>query len=286
MKISIRYGTLTDLSQIRSLWEISFPEEPKFNDVFFNDFFRVETALLYIKNNEICSMLQMIPYTLEFENKFYPVQYIYGACTHPKYQRQGIMGKLLQFAAFEGNTKGEFASILIPQENKLFRMYNNFGYQTGFFIHKNELSFENPFPHTMIKEAHEVNIDDINRLYQFGTKNCKGRIVRNHSYWRKQIELFKKVGGKTYCLLQEQRLVAYGFIFYEKNQLYLQEAFGESDETLVNFAHQVASKEGFRKISILSSNIGQDKKVPLGCIKFLQDTCPKDFTGYMNLMFN
>jgi predicted acetyltransferase len=287
--MSIRFASSKDLLQIKELWDISFPGEPVFDHWFFRHVYKEENTILYCHNGKVYSMLQIIPYMIDIQGIQYPVHYIYGVCTHPDYRKRGLMAQLLNYAWKIGKNRGDIASILIPQDEWLFGIYEKFGYQASFFIDKYELIIRNPSQVILktLVEASEKDIEQMGSLYITQTKNLSGAIVRSREYWEQQIELFKAIEGHVYCLKQDEQCRAYGFVGFIDEQLCIQEGFAKDPRTLLSFAEQVAIKENKQSVTILApcqQKVGGG--VPLGCMKWLDNQYEKKFSGYMNLMYN
>ena len=285
--MSIRFANSEDFMQIQSLWKISFPEDPAFNDWFFKNIYRDENTLVHVVGNQVCAMLQMYPYYLTMDEFALPVQYIYGVCTHPDFRKQGLMAQLLHFAWEIGKENGQSASVLIPQENWLFDIYGKFGYRCGFFLEKIDLDVaRKPWEDCLIVEAAEEDIDQMSSIYKQQTSAQPGVMLRSRDDWTKQMRLYRAMGGHVYCLKRNESCYAYGFVSFSDEILTIQEGFGLSREALLTLAEQAAKKENKQDVMILTSYHHQGNRIPFGCIKFFDDQYQGDFSGYMNLMFN
>ncbi len=284
--MSIRYARMEDLSQIKALWDLSFPEEPVFKQWFFKEYFKLENTLIYHLNQKVYSMLQIFPYHLKIDSISYPVHYIFGVCTHPQYRNLGFMGQLLNYACHEGENRGDFASILIPQNHELFMLYEKHGYVPAFYINQFELTCKESTSQTTIKVASEKDINQISSLYEHGTRLFKGFIVRDNSYWLQQMNMFNALGDKTYLLQSDEKYLAYGFATVVDGKLVFQEAIGQDEESLFTLVEHVAQIEKYNKVTVFTPNNVNGTTKQLGCIKVLQASIPKEFYGYMNLMFN
>lgn len=284
--MSIRYARTGDLSQIRALWDLSFPEEPEFNQWFFKEYYKLENTLIYSLNEIVCSMLQIFPYHLRIGSTSYPVHYIFGVCTHPQYRNQGFMEQLLNYTCHKGKNRGDYASILIPQNNGLFKLYEKYGYVPAFYINRFELTCKGATSQTTIKVANEKDIKQVSSLYEHGTSLFKGFIVRDNSYWLQQMNMFNELGDKVYFLQSDEQCLAYGFATVVDGKLVFQEAIGQDEDSLFTLVEHVAQIKKYNKVTVFTPNNVKGTTKRLGCIKFLQGRVPKKFYGYMNLMFN
>lgn len=254
----IKFADKEDIYSIRSLWETAFPEEPDFNEYFFKNIFDHKNTLVYIKNNEIASMAQMLPYNIKDIGE---VTYIYGAATMPKYRKMGLMSELLK-SSFEIDVKlGRAASILIPANKPLFKFYENIGYDTAFYMK------QCVYNKNLLKgDAIEAEYSHIERLMDI----YSGSVERSCEYWRVQIDMYKALGGKIYIYNS-----AYAVVSDKIEELMY---INERDRDIV--------------INYVCDHLGTDSveacekggNVPFGMIKR-----HKEFESgnmYMNLMFN
>lgn len=181
----IRFANKEDVSNIKELWNIAFPEEPDFNEYFFENIFDFKNTIVMIKDNKVVSMAQMMPYELKNIGK---VTYIYGAATNPQYRKQGLMSQLLK-KSFEIDVKNNVkASILIPANKPLYDFYGNLGYETCFYA--NKYTHKSTGKIAVIEECSEIK-----KLSQIYT----GDITRSGEYWNIQLNMYKALGGKILC---------------------------------------------------------------------------------------
>lgn len=182
----IRFAYKEDVNEIRSLWNTAFPEEPDFNDYFFDNIFDYSNTLVIFKDERIVSMAQMMPYDLKGAGR---VTYIYGAATDPKYRKQGLMSELLKKSFEIDIEKGRAASILIPANKPLFDFYKCLGYETCFYVSKE--TYKAGGSTAEIKEAEYKDIPKLMSLYT-------GDVLRNEEYWITQLDMYKALGGKVF----------------------------------------------------------------------------------------
>ncbi|GEM_PF-6510572 len=256
----IDFAQPKDTEEIRKLWDIAFPEEPLFNDWFFENYFKAENCLVLKKEGKISAMAQLLPYEIQGAGK---VSYIYGAATDPSYRRQGLMRRLLEKSFELDRQRGAVASILIPQNKELFDFYGKLGYKTRFYVTAEKTK---PCDTTgySLKRAENGDISFMDSLYK---KNQNNYIIRDCNYWEIQLEMFKTLGGECYILLKDNKPVAYGF--YTDN--YIQEGMGE-----VNTLAYLAGADKY--VSLADKN-----NTPIG-MAYPYGDFPQRL--YLNLMFN
>lgn len=221
----IFYAEEKDFNEIKKLWNICFSEFPEFSEWYFENIFQTKNTLVYKENGVICSMLQELNFEFDSTSENKKATYIYGACTHPLYRKQGLMGKLLQQSFANDKAKGIDFSILIPENEELFRFYEKFGYKPTTKIEteivtKNENVASNDYT---LKIADFSDIENINSLYLTMEKETN-LILRTNDYWKTQIKMFNELGGYCFCLYNKatNNLDAYSFVWNE-TPLFVQE---------------------------------------------------------------
>lgn len=279
----IRFAEKKDYINIFDLWNICFSEDENFSNWFFTNKFEFENTLVYENNNEILAMLQRIPYKLKNIGN---VTYIYGVCTNPKYRKNGIMKEMFKYLSYIDKKDNFKASILIPQENWLFDFYDKFEYKKLFYI-QNEF-IQNTGNINFLYNFRSCNTNDINSLnclYEYCLKDSN-YVIRDKEYWREQITMFEYLGGKVYCIEDDNDIKAYSFL-WKNNGLWIQELMSCDRKSSIELYRNIMKKYNFSKIRISYPYKDDSKKVPFGCIKFYNENDNIYETNfYMNLMFN
>jgi GNAT superfamily N-acetyltransferase len=256
----VEFAASADNREIRALWDICFPEEPEFNDWFFNNKFDVRKCLVLREDGIIKAMAQLLPYEISGVGK---VRYIYGAATHPDHRRLGLMRKLLEHSFEIDKANGFAASILIPASKSLFDFYEGLGYKTCFYIGRNKVEALDVSGYSL-REATASDIPFMDKLYT--SQTGENHIIRSQAYWVEQIKMFSKLGGKVYILMYEDKPIGYGFV----TDGFVQEGFGE-----VKMLANLAEVNNY-------NTCGTD--TPIGMAYTYNDNFPKNM--YLNLMFN
>lgn len=115
-----------------NLWRICFNDTEEFIRFYFERKYKDENTIGIEENGQIVSVLQMLPYTMTWNQQEVPVSYISGASTHPDARNKGLMQKLLTEAFFTMKNRKFIFSILIPQEDWLYDYYSQAGYAPVF----------------------------------------------------------------------------------------------------------------------------------------------------------
>lgn len=256
----IEFASDNDTKQVRELWDIAFPEEPDFNNWFFENKYKAEYCLILKEDGIIKAMAQLLPYEIKNVGK---VSYIYGAATNPDYRRQGLMRRLLNRSFEIDRQRGYAASVLIPQNKPLFDFYERLGYKTCFFVKTVVAESAADTDGYSLREASEQDIPFMDSLYR--AEQGESYIIRTRGYWAEQIKMFKALGGRVCILVKGDTPKGYGFV----SDGFIQEVFGDRE--------RLAALAGVGKYVCCGGD------TPIGMAYSYGD---KLDTMYMNLMFN
>ncbi|MDD9146960.1 GNAT family N-acetyltransferase [Sporolactobacillus sp. CQH2019] len=283
----IRYASSGDLSEIQHLWALGFPGEEEFSRIYFRDYFNLQNTLIVQDRGKLCAMLQVFPYLLKIGRRVDRVSYIYGACTHPQYRGRGIMRFLFANVERLRRTAGDAATVLIPQERRLFDYYRRLGYKQGFFIKNSQWTIRpGNRSDVNLRQAEYKDVERMNALYEHNVRLTDGFIVRLRDDWLKQMALFRATGGDVFYLDRHGECAAYGFVSEKKGLPWIQEGCAMDSKGLSDLANGIGSAYGREQVLLSTCVSYGESGEPIGCIKFLSSERPICFSGYMNLMYN
>ena len=263
----IGLASQADTPEIRQLWDEAFPEEPLFNDWFFDCRYRPDTCLVLRENGIIKAMAQQLCYDIKGMGE---VSYIYGAATKREYRGRGLMHRLLEFSFDLDRKRGRAASILIPQSKPLFEFYASLGYKTAFYVHSGTYKDMEDTTGFELRNAADDDIAFMDLLYT--EKAGKNYIVRSYEYWREQINMFRTLAGEVFILLNKGKPAGYAFY----NGDFVQEIFTPYRDIMLSLMCDRLGK------SLKFITAGED--TPMGMIR--SHDRPFEGKSYMNLMFN
>lgn len=156
-----RKATISDISKIKSLWQIIFGDPDDYVNHFMTHF-GIEICYVCEINGEIAAMAFALPTSLNFPSNFEEMPegwgslyYIYACATHPQYQRQGIMEKLLTTIYNEACCENITGIFLNAADQYLANYYRKLGfedffYRNHFWYYKEKLLAEEPKPLNII----------------------------------------------------------------------------------------------------------------------------------------
>lgn len=114
--------------QIKTLWQACFDDTDASLQYFFNEIYKEENAISLEVDGRIVSVLQLLPYRMQWCGTEIPVTYIYAACTAPDERGKGYMGKLLEKSFAIMSERGILFNLLMPADDGLFEYYRGHGY--------------------------------------------------------------------------------------------------------------------------------------------------------------
>lgn len=205
----IRIATKDDTASIIQMWYQSFNDEKEFTDYFFENIYDYKNSIVFEDNGTVLSTLQRIPFYIENSGKS---TYIYGACTLPIHRGKGYMNKLLHCCEELDIKEKIKSSILIPQNESLFKFYKKFGYEPSFYLRKENFKLSDIYNSYEFATATISDADKIKNLYQSTLKN-ENYIYRKEDYIKSQIEMFKSLGGEVFLLYENNALKGYAFVW-------------------------------------------------------------------------
>ena len=118
--------------ETRHLWERSFADPRAFIDLYFREKYRKERNETIMRDGQVVSALQKLPYPMTYGGRMLPASYISGACTDERYRRRGLMAELLDQTHRAMQREGAAFSFLIPATPELAAYYAKFGYTPCF----------------------------------------------------------------------------------------------------------------------------------------------------------
>lgn len=117
-----------DGEQIKELWETCFGDEEDYIQFYLRHRMTEENMLVIHQDGRVVSMASFLPAQYLCQGEYQDARYVYAVATHPEYRRQGLAGKLLQFA----REKYEQPLLLAPAEESLIRYYEKMGFKRAF----------------------------------------------------------------------------------------------------------------------------------------------------------
>ena len=132
-----------DIAACRMIWQRCFGDGDAYLDFYYQHGFPLFETLVLRAENEIRSMLTLIPAEYRANDICYPAAYVYAVATDPAAQGKGYASALLKAAHEHLLNKGVTVSALLPASDSLYEYYARLGYRTAFSVCVKR--YENPF---------------------------------------------------------------------------------------------------------------------------------------------
>ena len=183
---TINQASDKDLYNIIDLWRSSFEDEDeKSTNFYFMNRYQKENTYVLKNNDFVVSMLQIIPYTLIFDEKEEDVYFILGVATNKTYRKQGLMKKLMNYVL--SLSKYQNAKIILQAYNP--ELYYQFGFSQNYYHKVTEVDnnlYENNF---LIKTVNNNDYIKLLNLYNQFCKKYTGYRKRNIEYYQNYLAL-------------------------------------------------------------------------------------------------
>ena len=281
----ISFGEDKYKPSLKEMWKLCFRDEDAFIDYYFDEVYKNEETLVYLENGKPVASFQMIPYFLKNGTEIFPAGYIYGAMTHPDFQRKGFMTELLFTSFYLMRERGFDYTFLIPQEKWLLDFYEEFEYKAlepvcnktvrhcEDEVRSNLVKINNPDSYEMtdIAAAYEVFLYFLSKIPQVV-------LITKKQFEQILCDFFDDNGV---LFVNEQGIA---FTFRTGNQITIKEFFYKGQTVKDLFLKAIRDYYALEEIVILSSS---DKLTGAkGMIKRLNNDKPEISTLYISMMMD
>ncbi len=162
----ITFASIEDKKELQSLWQMTFLEDSKVIENFFENVFSSVVTPVIKVNNEIASSL----FLLDCKVGEYKGKCVYCAMTKYNARGKGYMKKLLQFSYDYCKENGFDFLFLVPAEKSLFDYYEKCGFER-FGIHRKHI-FDGNTPVTKEKLDFQYELEFDKSIYEYWKNSC------------------------------------------------------------------------------------------------------------------
>ncbi len=147
-----------DIPALKHIWTACFGDEDTYQELFFQNRFSPENAVVWREEGIPVGMIHLMPYFMADEaGNCHLCYYLYAVSTLPEFQGRGISTKLLRFAEDLAGKRGAAVTSLVPAETSLFDFYRKRGYHTEYSVKRVQL--ERPLiPDSAPMEFHSCSL--------------------------------------------------------------------------------------------------------------------------------
>jgi N-acetylglutamate synthase-like GNAT family acetyltransferase len=196
--MNFRKATVSDISEVKSLWQAVFFDSEEFVNQFIAHF-GIEHCFICEINCEVIAMAFALPVPLT--SNLIPhashLKYIYACATHPNYRRQGIMEKLLAAIYDEACAENIAGIFLSAADQKLGDYYRKLGFQDYFY--QNCLKFNRKGRKGGAKDAKEAYLIPHTSYLKKRLQKLEGYCFVN---WNEDFFRFLAETGAQFCELE------------------------------------------------------------------------------------
>ena len=138
--IDIRPSRPEEAEAQKKLWQLAFGDDPRYIDWFYQCCWQPENMLLLLEDDQLLSMLALLPHELTLPGgERAKAYYIYALATDPSARSKGYGRQLLHYVDFHLTARGADCVTVVPAEPSLFKFFGTVGFSTAFSTRKVEL---------------------------------------------------------------------------------------------------------------------------------------------------
>lgn len=288
--IEIRNPQITEVEQMKNIWEICFGDEREYIDFYYKKGYKPGNTLVGVDTEEdrVVSMMTLLPVLMYTEANIYKGDYLYAVATLPEYRGQGIMRRLEEEALRISKNRGSKFMTLVPAEEPLFGMYEKLGYRTWSHLGYQRFSVSDYDSEHSVTNLTELTRDYFLTLRQLYLNSLKCMIEFDGNAQSYFYEEMKQTGCEAMAV---QNKFGHGYIVYylEKKRLYIKEA-GLRYDCFAAALQEIGRQLGVKQVFV-RSHLGWNEEMetrPYGMIRFLDSNMrlnPKQ-PPYMNMMLD
>lgn len=138
--MEIKSASLTDRDSLKQLWKISFGDDDKFINDFFDEMFVPSSCIVAKEDNMLAGMLFLLPSLLYMDGKEFSCGYVYGVATAPSFRGRGVMRQCENAAVVLAHSMKLDLLSLVPQNQTLAMTYSRMGYCASSFSSQTALA--------------------------------------------------------------------------------------------------------------------------------------------------
>ncbi len=229
--MNIRYAKDNDIDSIKDIWNYCFNDEEGFVDYYFNYKYKNYNTVVIEEDENIVSSLQLNQYKLKLNSKIYDTSYVVGVSTFPEARGMGYMKNIMEFSLNEMYNKGQFVSILMPID---YRLYRKYGYEQCYDQIEYNLGVEElknfKIKGKMIK-AKDSNIKDLINISNSFLKDTNGNIERDQAYYENLFKEVKSENGHIY-IHEDEKVKGYIIYFLNGDNMFVREIYYKNIDSL------------------------------------------------------
>lgn len=128
--MNIDYPDQNQMGDLRDLWQEAFGDDDAFLDHFYTYGFAPDRCRCLCVDGHVAAALYWFDCALDGR----PLAYLYGVATAKAFRGKGLCRALAENTHAHLKYLGYTGAVLVPGEEKLFRMYEKMGYEVCGFV--------------------------------------------------------------------------------------------------------------------------------------------------------
>ncbi len=208
LQYSFEIGKSEDTAQLRSLWEICFPEDAEFTRFYFDKMYSPSASRIIRAGDNVCAALYVFPYSfVDCSGRILNSYYIYGVGTDPQMRGHGLASRLIEKTLGELRGSGADLCMLVPQNKGLFAFYEKLGFMPAFGLSCREQGLTNSGT-AEIRAAVAEDVAALNQLYEMALLR-KAHVLRTCEEWKLLLAELELAKGAIYIAERNGEICAF-----------------------------------------------------------------------------
>ena len=210
----------SDIHDIKDLWLNNFnDEDEKTTEFYFQNYYKKDLTYLLKNNNQLISMMQIVPFQIVNNHQVENNYFILGVCTQPAYEKQGCMSYLMNHVLKKYSEYPIYLQAYTPE------IYHKFGFFASHYLQV--ITVDTSIFHECTWTLSEDK-SLLQQYYDLYTAQFNGYHVRDSHYWdlfverckvfNQQIIIFKDLGYLIYSE-KDNNIIIYECVYLNHHTL-------------------------------------------------------------------
>ena len=186
-------ATADQISEIKQMWKICFPDEDtRYVDFYFKNCFRPEDCFVMIREGKIISMAIRAPHAIMFNGRVLRTSMILGVATRPEHRHHGYMHDILNII-IDACEHTELVTLIRTETPALYEPY---GFRYVYYRTQYRLERSDVHRVTNFGCAYEPGSLDLMKVYSAFIRRFNGFYPRTLEYFVNLKKEIKARNGK------------------------------------------------------------------------------------------
>lgn len=136
--MEVRIAENAEISQLKKLWREVFDSDGGYTELFFKYRYPTCKCIGLFDGKNLLSAQYLMPCKLKINSESFDIRYVFAVATFPNLQGRGYNTFLLKQTEKYARQLNIDGMALMPANEGLFKYYQKVGYETAFYVDKQE----------------------------------------------------------------------------------------------------------------------------------------------------